>query len=178
MNENTINISNKRVAFYGASIAMATVFFYSLIIMIYVIIRSSLTIYEILSSEVRTSILLQNGISVAYSIAIFSVIMAIISSIIGMITAIILKKSFLYFNPKFKKTNALLISGIIAISINGIVYFLMRITLKDWMTFNYIEPFLFWFLIPATIFLSACISLGGYFNGLLKLRNDVKIKSP
>lgn len=171
MNENIIDTSNKRLAFYGATIAVATVFFYSLMVMIYVLIRSSLTIYEILSSEVRTSILLQNGISVAYSIAIFSVIMAIISSIIGMITAIILKKSFLYFNPKFKKRNALLISGIIAISINGIVYFFLRITLKDWMTFNYIEPFLFWFLMPAFLFLIINVLVGGKLNDIFKNLN-------
>jgi hypothetical protein len=171
MNKKTINISNKRMAIYGASIAIATVFFYSLMVMIYVVIRSSLTIYEILLSEVRTSILLQNSISVAYSIAIFSILMAIISSIVGMITAIILKNCLLYFNPKFNKRNALLISGIIAIFINGIVYFLLRITLHDWMTFNYIEPFLFWFLLPAIIFLIINLAISKKLNSIFKELN-------
>jgi hypothetical protein len=176
MNENIVNISNKRIAYYGAIIAVTTVFFYSLIVMIYVIIRSSLTIYEILLSEERTITLLQNSISIAYSIAVFSILMAIISSIIGMITAIILKKSFIYFNPKFNKKNALLISGIIALLISGVIYFLLRITLKDWMTFNYIEPFMFWFLLPAAIFLGICITLGSYFNGCLKLQKEVNLR--
>ena len=167
MNENTINISNKRLAFYGASIAVATVFFYSLMVMVYVIIRSSLTIYEILLSEVRTLILLQNGISVAYSIAIFSILMAIISSIIGMMTAIILKKSLRYFNPNFGNRKSILISGIIAISINGIMYLLIRITLKDWMTFHYLETFLFWFLLPSLLFFMACIIGGKQLNTAL-----------
>jgi hypothetical protein len=167
MNENTINISNKRLAFYGTSIAVATVFFYSLMVMIYVIIRSSLTIYEILSSEERTLILLQNGISVAYSIAIFSILMAIISSIVGMITAIILKKSFLYFNPKYLKRKAILISGITGILMICVVYILLRITLKDWMTFSYIEPFLFWFLIPAALFFIIILTVGKKLNGIL-----------
>jgi hypothetical protein len=171
MNKDIVNISNKRIAYYGVIIAVATVFFYSLIVMIYVIIRSSLTIYKILLSEERTIILLQNSISIAYSIAVFSILMAIISSIVGMITAIILKKSFLYFNPKFNKRNALLISGIIAISISGVIYFVLRISLKDWMTFNYFEPFLFWFLIPAILFLIVSLVHGNKLNKIFKSLN-------
>jgi hypothetical protein len=87
--------------YYGAGIAVATVFFYSVMVMIYMIIRSSLTIYEILLSEERTMVLLENGISITYSIAVFSIIIAIISSIIGMIKAIILKKTFLYFTEVY-----------------------------------------------------------------------------
>jgi hypothetical protein len=167
MNENITNISNKRLAFYGASVAIATVSFYSLMVMIYVIIRSSLTVYDIMPSEERTSILLENGISVAYSIVIFSILMAIISSIVGVITAIILKKSLLYFNPKFKNTKAILISGIVATLVVSIIFFLLHFLLNDWMTFNYIEPFLFWFLIPATIFSSICITVGSRLNKVL-----------
>ena len=164
MNENSINISNKRVAFYGASIAVATVFFYSLAVMIYVIIRSSLTIYEIATLEVKTSIILQNGISVAYSIVIFSILMAIISSILGSITAIILKKSIRYFNPNYENRKSILISGIIAVLANSIVYISLRTMLRDWMTFHYIETFLFWFLLPSLLFFMACIIGGKQLN--------------
>lgn len=173
MNEKPINISNKRLAFYGAIIAVATVFFYSLMVMVYVVIRSSLTIYEILSSEVRTSILLQNGITVAYSIAIFSILMAIFSSIVGGFTAITLKKSLRYFNPNFENRKSILISGIIAVLTIFIVYILLRTMLKDWMTFHYIEPFLFWFLIPSFLFFVACIVSGRQLN--IAFLNNLKI---
>ncbi len=168
MNEKSINISDKRVAFYGASIAVATAFFYSLMVMVYVIIRSSLTIYEILSSELRTSILLQNGISVAYSIAIFSILMAIFSSMIGALMAIVLKQSLLHFNPKFLNRKAKIISVITAILIASFIYFLLRFLLKDWMTIDNIEPFLFWFLIPGVLFLVVGIITGKKLNGILK----------
>ena len=180
MNKNIINISNKRVAFYGAIIAVSTVFFYSLMVMIYVVIRSSLTIYEILLSEVRTLTLLQSGISVAYSIAIFSMLMAIISSIIGIITANILKKTIRYFNPNFKNRKSILISGIIAVLAISVVYISLRMMLKDWLTLDYIETFLFWFLLPSLLFFIACI-IGGkqlnmaFLNNLRTLVKVVKI---
>jgi hypothetical protein len=171
MNENPINTSNKRLAYFGAIIAITTVFFYSLIVLIYIIIRSSLTIYEIMLSEVKLAILLENAISMGYSIAVFSIIMAIISSLVGIVTAIILKKSLSYFNPKCLNRKAKIISGITAILIACLIYLLLRFTLKDWMTFNYIEPFLFWFLIPAILFLIFSIVGGSQLNGLLKLQN-------
>ena len=154
------------MAYFGAIIAIATVFFYSLIVLIYAIIRSSLTIYEIMLSEEKILILLENGFSMAYSIAIFSILMAIVSALVGSVTAIILKQSMLYFNPKFKNRKALLIGGIIGVSMLSIVYFLLRILLKDWMTFQYIEPFLFWFLFPATLFFILSVVSGKKLNEL------------
>ena len=44
----TINISNKKVAYAGAKIAIAGVFGYAALVMLYAIIRSSITIYHIM----------------------------------------------------------------------------------------------------------------------------------
>ena len=146
MNNNSPNTSNKSVAYIGAFVAIAAVFFYSLVIMIYTVIRSSSTIYSIMPQGERASILWANGISVAYSIAIFSLLMATISAVLGIVSAVILKKLLLYFNPQFRIKKAILISFITALTGVIIIYLLLFALLKDWMTFNYIEPFLFWFL--------------------------------
>lgn len=173
MNNNVLNISNKKVAYNGAIIAIAAVFGYALVVTIYVVMRSSSTIYSIVPQEEKTSIIWANGISAAYSIAIFSILMAIISAIIGGITAIILKKMLLYFNPEFNENKVLLISFMTALIGVNIGYFTLYALLKEWMTFNYIEPFLFWFLIPAAIFLGICIVGGRYLNRHLKaLKNE------
>ncbi len=161
MNENDKNISNKKLAFDSAIITTAMVFLYSIIIMIYVLIRTSVTICNIMPAGERISIVLQNGLSVGYSISIFSIIFAIITSIIGIFTAISLKKLMLYFNPKFKNKTAIFISGILGILIISVVYFSLRVLLKDLMTINYIESFSFWFLFPAILFLVGCL-IGGY----------------
>jgi hypothetical protein len=178
MNENLIYISNKRLACDGALIATSAVFIYSLIVLIYVLIRSSSTIYGIIPFGYRLSILFENSIAGAHSIATFSILMAIISSVVGAFTAIILKKSLFYFNPNITHKKVVLISGITPVLVLSIIFFLLRILLKDWMTFNNVEPFLFWFLFPAAVFFGACISLGTYLNGLLKLQKKVKIILP
>ena len=143
MNNNPINISNKKVAHSGAIVAIAAVFGYAFIVMTYVIMRSSSTIYSIVPQEEKTSIIWANGISVAYSIAVFSLLMAVLSAIVGAVTAIILKKILLYFNPEFNFSKAILISFVTALIGIIIGYFTLFALLKDWMTFNYIEPFLF-----------------------------------
>ncbi len=168
MNENPVNISNKKLAYCGAMIAFATVCFYSIIVAIYVLIRSSSTIYNIFLTGERLSTLIENGISVIYSIAVFSIIMAIISSIVGVVAAIILKNSLLYFNPHFNNKRAILISGFTVILILSLLYFLLRFLLKDLMTFSYIESFLFWFLFPAILFLIVSIVSGKKLNKLFK----------
>jgi hypothetical protein len=169
MNDNPTNISNKKVANNGAIVAIAAVFGYSLVVAIYVIMRSSSTIYSIVPQEERTSILWANGISVAYSIAIFSFLMAAFSAIFGAVVAVVLKKLLLYFNPEFHLKKAVLISFITALISIIALYFILFALLKNWMTFNYIEPFLFWFLLPAAIFLGVCIAIGSYLNRHLKV---------
>ena len=99
MEKSKLNISNKTVAYNGAVVAVATVFAYSIIVMIYAIIRSSVTICSIMPKVERNTILLANGFSVAYSVAIFSLLMAVFSSAAGAVTGVILKKLLLYFNP-------------------------------------------------------------------------------
>lgn len=169
MSNNLSNISNKKVAYNGALVGIAAVFGYSLVAAIYVVIRSSSTIYSIVPQEERTSIIMANGFSVVYSIAIFSLLMAAFSAILGAVSAVILKKILLYFNPEFNVKKAILISFITALIGVIIIYFILFALLKDWMTFNYVEPFSFWFLLPAAIFMSVCMIGGSYLNRYLKL---------
>ena len=156
------------MAYNGAIVAISAVFAYSMVTMIYALMRSSSTIYSIMPQGERASILWANGFSVAYSIAVFSLLMAIFSSVIGIISAVVLKKLLLYFNPKFDFKKGILISFFTALTLNTIIYFLLLALLKDWMTFNYIEPFLFWFLLPAAIYLIVCIVGGSHLNRVLK----------
>ncbi len=164
MNNNLSIISNKKVAYNGALVGIAAVFGYSLVVAVYVVIRSSSTIYSIVPQEEKTSIIMANGFSMVYSIAIFSLLMAVFSAIIGAVVALILKKLLLYFNPELNFKKAILISFITALIGVIIIYFMLFAVLKDWMTFNYIEPFLFWFLIPAAIFVGVCIVGGRQLN--------------
>lgn len=165
-----INISNKATALTGAIVAVASVFAYSIIIMIYAIIRSSATIYSIMPMGERNSILWANGISIAYSVAVFSVILALISSISGAIAAVILKNLLLYLNPQLIFGKTVFISCFTAFALLIFLYLLLYGVLKDWMTFNYFETFLFWFLFPAAIFFSASVIGGIKLNKVLKTR--------
>ena len=169
MPESKTNISDKFMALNGAAVAVASVFAYSSLVMIYSIIRSSATIHSIMPMGERSSIIWANGISVAYSVAVFSVILALISSISGAIAAIVLKKLLLYFNPQFIFRKAVLISCITAFVLLIILYLLLYALLKDWMTFNFFETFLFWFLFPAAIFFSVCVIGGSKLNKALNI---------
>jgi hypothetical protein len=178
MLKSKINISNKVTAFNGATVAVASVFAYSIIIMIYAIIRSSATIYSIMPMGERNSILWANGISIAYSVAVFSVILALISSLTGAIAAVILKNFLLYFNPQFNFRNAVLISSITALALLILMYFSLYALLKDWMTFGFAETFTFWFLFPAAIFFGVCIIGGSKLNkclntGSVEVNNNI-----
>jgi hypothetical protein len=168
MEKSGLNISNKTVAYNGAVAAVAAVFAYSLVIMIYTIIRSSVTIYSIMPKMERNTILLANGFSVAYSVAIFSLLMAGLSSVAGAIAAVILKKSLQYFNPLFNLKKSILISCVTAIAMLTLMYILFYALLKDWMTFEYAETFIFWFLFPAAIFIAVSIIGGSKINKILE----------
>ncbi len=162
------NISNKTVAYNGAIVAIAAVFAYAIIVMLYVIIRSSATIYSIMPKGERGTILLTNGFSIAYSVLIFSLLMAAISSLAGAVGGVILRGSLIYFNPRFIFRKAVIISCFTALSLLILLYILFYALLKDWMTFDYVETFSFWFLIPAIIFFSACIIGGSKLNKTLE----------
>ena len=174
MLKSKLNISNKTVAYNGAIVAVAAVFAYSIVVMIYAIIRSSTTIYSIMPKGERNNILITNGFSIAYSIAIFSLLMAVLSSVSGAVAAVILKKSLVYFNPQFNFRKAIIISSIAALAMLFIIYFLLYALLKERMTFNYAETFLFWFLFPAIIFFAACIIGGSKLNKSLEQTKKVK----
>lgn len=173
MDNSLINMSNKSVAYNGAIVTVAAVFGYSLVIMMYVLMRSSFTIYNIMPSGERSNILLINGFSIAYSVAIFSVLMALLSSVFGAVASVILKKSLVYFNPQFNYKKAVTVSATVALAILIIIYTFLYALLKGWMTLNYIETFSFWFLFPAVIFFIACIIGGRQLNRILL--NNLKL---
>jgi hypothetical protein len=145
-------ISNITVAYNGATTSVAAVFTYSIIIMIYAIFRSSATIYSNMPNGEKNTILWINGFSVAYSVVVFSFLMAVISSLAGAITAVVLKKILLYFNPLFIVKKAFVISCITSLTMLIILYLLLHAMLKSYMTFKYAETFLFWFLFPSVIY--------------------------
>jgi hypothetical protein len=177
MIKNAKNISNKTVAYAGAKVAIAGVFGYALLVMLYAIIRSSITIYNSMPSGERSNILFLNGFSIAYSVAIFSILMGMFSFMAGAIAGIILKKMLQYFNPNFSNTKVIVISCITAFTTLMIVYLLLFGLLKNWMTFNYIETFSFWFLLPAIIYVGACVVGGNKLNKILQIqKNAVNIK--
>jgi hypothetical protein len=168
MEKSKPNISDRTVAYNGAIAAVAAVFAYSFIVMIYVMIRSSVTIYSIMPKVERNTILLANGFSVAYSVTIFSLLMAALSSVAGAIAAVALKNLLQYFNPQFNLKKAILISCITALALLILIYNLFYALLKDWMTFYYAETFIFWFLFPAAIFITVSIIGGSKINKVLE----------
>ncbi|MFZ1785999.1 MAG: hypothetical protein WAU23_12415 [Ferruginibacter sp.] len=172
MKNSRSTISNRWVATKGATITIAATFVYSIIIMIYVTIRSSATIYSIMPAGERSGILLANGFSVAYAVAIFSMIMALISSIAGAITAIIFRKLVLFFNPKYQAQKAVLISSAATLSLVAVMYIVLHVLVKNRMTFQYPETFLFWFVFPAII----CF-VTGVIGGIALNRKIREVKS-
>ena len=168
MDNHKCNISNKKVAGTGAIAAVAAVFAYSLVVIIYTIIRSSITIVNIMPVGQRTTILFINGFSIAYSAAVFSLIMATGSTLAGTVSAIILKNLLQNFNGKFNIMKAFFISCITAFTLLILLYKLLYALMKDWMTFNHTGTFLFWFLFPAGIFFTVCIIGGSKLNKTLK----------
>lgn len=168
MEKSKLNISNKTVAYRGGVVAAATVFAYSLITMIYAIIRSSVTIYGVMPILERNTIIIANGFSIAYSVAIFSLVMAALSSVAGSVAAVILKKSLQYFNRRFNLKRAMLISCMTALAMLIVTYTLFYALLEDWMTFDNAETFVFWFIFPAAIFIAVSMIAGGIINKTLE----------
>lgn len=167
MRKSKPGISSKAVAYNGAIVAVASTFVYTMIVIIYAVIRSSATIYTIMPKGERITILLANGFSIAYSVAVFSLLMAVLSSVTGSVVAVVIKKALLYFNPGFNVRKAILISCITALVLLILLYLLFYALLKDRMTFDYTETFLFWFLYPAFIFLAVCKVGGCKLNRIL-----------
>jgi hypothetical protein len=168
---NTI-ISNKKVAYNGALVAVACVFAYSLGVMLYAIIRSSVSIYSIMPLSERNTILLTNGFSIAYSVVVFSLLMALASSLVGAVAGVLLKNMLWLFNPKLLFNHAIVVSSITALVLMAVLYFLLYALLKERITFQYSETFLFWYLYPAIIFFAAAILGGVKLN-----KHFIKLKS-
>ena len=155
--------SNRSIAYYGASLSVAAVLFYSILIMIYVITRSSLIIYRIMPDVERNTILWAN----AYSVAGFSLLLSVISSAVGAAGSIILKKLLLHLNPGFDPRKSGLIGCLTALLMISFIYLLLYTVLKERMTAKYFETFLFWFLFPAIISFTISVIGAVRLNSLL-----------
>jgi hypothetical protein len=168
---NTI-ISNKKAAYNGALVAVAGVFAYSLVVMLYAIIRSSVSICSIMSSSERNTILWANGFSMAYSVVVFSLLMAVASSLAGAVAGVLLRKLLLWFNPKLHFNKAILISSITSLVLLAALYLLLYVLLKEMITLQYAETFLFWYVFPAVIFFVAAVLSGVNMNKQLQAMNS------
>jgi len=166
-------ISNKTAAYNGALIAVANVFVYSLVVMLYAIIRSSVRICSIMPWPDRSTILWTNGFSVAYAVLVFSLIMAIVSSIAGAVAGVILRKVLLWLNPRLHFSKAILISSIISLVLLLLLYLLLYMLLKERITLQYAGTFLFWYIFPAVIFFIAVLISGVKLNNhFIKRENE------
>ena len=171
----TAKIPGKSIACNGALLSVAAVFAYSLAVLVYAIIRSSITIVAIFPKDERNLILLANGFSIAYAVIFFSLLTAAVSSICGFVAAIILKIALQYFNPLYIFRKAILISIIMGLVMIASAYTLFYALLKDRMTFIYPETFLFWFVFPAIIFFVICIIGGRKINDIFKTMELTKV---
>jgi hypothetical protein len=165
-------ITNKTAAYNGALVAVAGVFAYSLVVMLYAIIRSSVSIYSCMPSAERSTILWTNGFSIAYSVAVFSLLMAVASSLAGAVAGVILRKVLLWFNAKKHFNKAILVSSITALVLLLLLYLFLYILLKERITLQYAETFLFWYVFPAVIFLAAVVLAGVKLNKQLQAMNS------
>jgi hypothetical protein len=157
-------ISNKKAAYNGALVAAAGVLAYAIAVMLYVIIRSSMSIFSILPASERNTVLWTNGFSIAYSVAVFSLLMSGPLIVAGAIAGIILRKVLLLFNPRLYFGKAIIISSITAIVLLLVLYILLFILLKERITLQYAETFMFWYLFPAIIFFIAVVISGAKMN--------------
>ncbi len=156
--------SNKTAAYNGALVAVAGVFAYSLLVMLYAIIRSSASIYNTMPPSELSTILWINGFSMGYSVAVFSLLMAVVSSIAGAVAGVMLRNMLLQFNPQRHFNKAILLSSITAIVLLALLYLLLYILLKERITFQYAETFLFWYVFPGVTFFVAVVAGGVKLN--------------
>ena len=169
---NTI-ISNKKAACNGAIVAVAAVFAYSLAVMFYAITRSSATIYNIMPYSERSTILWTNGFSIAYSVVVFALLMSAPSVLAGAVAGVLLRKVLLWLNPPLHFSKTILISSITSLVLLSLLYLLLYMLLKERITFQYAETFLFWFVYPAIIFFIAVVISGVVLNNyFIKMENE------
>ncbi len=161
-------ISNKTAAYNGALVSVAAVFAYSLAVMLYTIIHSSAIINSIMPASERNGILWINGFSMAYSVVVFSLLMAVVSSAAGAAAGIILKKASLYFNPQRHFRIAFLVSSFTAILLLAIFYLILYLFFKERITLKYTETFLFWYVFPGVIFFGTIVAGGIKINKQLQ----------
>ena len=167
------SLSNKRLAANGALLTTAAIFVYSLLVLLYVLIRSSFQIVQLMPPGERSGILFANAVSLTYAVAVFSVLMALLSSPAGAVAALVLKQLLFRFNPEFDRQKTIVFSGAIGVLLLLIVYVLLRFLLQSWMTVDYPETLLFWFGFPASICLAVCTTGGIVLNRYLKAHYSV-----
>jgi hypothetical protein len=167
-------ISNKKAAYNGALVAVAGVFAYSLIVMLYAILRSSVCIYSGMPSSERSTILWANGFSMAYSVTVFSLLMAVVSSLAGAVAGVLLRKILLWLNPQLYFSKAILVSSITALVLLGALYLLLYILFRERITVQYAETFLFWYVFPSVIFFTAMVLAGVKLNKCIQAMNYQK----
>jgi hypothetical protein len=153
-------LTNKKLAFDGALISVACIFFYAQLVMLYVVTRSSVFIFSAMGKGEWEGILLANGVSLIYSVAVISVIVSLITSIMGAAAALVLGKALLHFNPSGHTVRAFIISLLLSVLLSISVDTLIDLFLIPQMMSRYPEAFLFWIAFPSLIFIVANL-IGG-----------------
>ena len=82
----------------------------------------------------------------------------------------------MYFNAVGNFKKALLITCITAVLVLMMIYLALYWRLEKWITFQYFETLLFWFLFPAIIFLTATLVGGIQLNKELGNSDDHESK--
>ncbi len=178
MKTQQLPFSDAMAARTGARIAIATVFGYALACMLYTILRSSLRIVSILPNREQGGILWANALALAYSIAVLSILLALVAAVTGAVAAVTLRRVLRYFNPQNNGKKAMLIScGTMLYLLYG-MYILLYSVFASRMSFQYPATFIFWYALPAVICLVISIPAGIALNKRLSATAETGIQKP
>jgi hypothetical protein len=135
-------------------------FLYASVFAAYAIARSSWTIARDADPSGLWSTLLENGVTLAYLCSLGGLVMAILSSIIGGVTALVIAKTV----PRIRHgagrgTAALAAFGIGTVLLCG-GYLLLWLAVGNRVSPLYPETFWFWFGIPGIVYLAANVKAG------------------
>lgn len=161
-------LSDRQLAYRGALITVAAVFFYSLLVLVYVITRSTISLVKILPGEPVNNLLIGTNFSILYSVAVVSILVAGFSSIGGATGALFLHRFLTYFNPSYKKKKAAWLSVIFSTLAIIVIYLVLYVLFREKMSSAYMPTFLFWYVIPASIFFSISVIAGIRLNEFLR----------
>jgi len=154
---NSSPVSWRLAAVRGATIGIWLTFAYAVLVALYAIVRSSLRIQTALASGDALQMMFGTAVTLAFGILIFAVVMALVSAVIGGISAIVLQWLLLRFNPRHASTQALFIGLGLGIGCWFVVNLILLVMPGSRLTLAYPETYLFWFAVPGLIYVVASV---------------------